>query len=277
MGIGGARNPGADQSVDPMDADMVFIAKHRNGQIGRFCRLGIGTFPDLGLGIFDRPARITVFLPDLGGLPFLGNTALLGGNLLLLSVALLRCGNDGGVDDLPTHSQIASILECGIEAREQTVDCLGLHQPFAEQPDRGGIGHSAFQPDAQEALERQPVLDLEFGCLVRQRIQRLQNQDLEHEHRIERRSSALVKGPRRNAATSEPRNSSKTATAAKRSSGSPAAISASHRSERSKKPGCPAIVIPFQVTMIMNQLSASNARFFAPSRCFLLLEIALLR
>jgi len=136
MGIGGARIPGADQSVDPIDADMVFIAKHRNGQIDRFCRLGIGTFPDLGLGIFDRPARITVFLPDL-----------------------------------------------------------------------------------------------------------------------------------RSAATSGPRNSSKSTTAAKRSSGSPAALSASYRSERSKKPGCPAITVPFQVTMTMNQLSASNARFFEPSSC----------
>lgn len=194
MGIGGAGIPGADQSMGPVDADMILIAEHRNGQIDRFCRLGVGAFPDLGLGIFDRPARIPVFLPGPGGVPVLGDTTFLDRDLLLLGVALLGRGHDGGVNDLPAHGQVAAIFERGIKAREEPVDCLGLHKPFAEQPDRGGIGYGAFQPDAQEALKREPVLDLKLGRIVGQRIQCLQNQDLEHEHRIERRAPALVPG-----------------------------------------------------------------------------------
>jgi hypothetical protein len=58
------------------------------------------------------------------------------------------CAHNGGVDDLPTHGQISPILERGIKAREQPID----RQPLAEQPDRGSIGHAAFQPHAQETL-----------------------------------------------------------------------------------------------------------------------------
>jgi len=52
----------------------------------------------------------------------------------------------------------------------------------------------------------------------------------------------LPRALRRSATTSGPRKTSKSTTDASRSSGSPAALSASYRSERSKKPGCPAII-----------------------------------
>src|SRR5690606_28783789 len=49
----------------------------------------------------------------------------------------------------------------------------------------------------------------------------------------------LPRALRRNAAANGPRNTSNSTTAANRSSGSPAALGAAYRSERSKKPGCP--------------------------------------
>src|SRR5690606_25257100 len=73
MGIGGASIPGADQPVRPVDADMVLVAEHGNGKIDRppglWGRLGIATFLDLDLAVFDRPARIAILLPGFGRLP----------------------------------------------------------------------------------------------------------------------------------------------------------------------------------------------------------------
>lgn len=165
-GIRGARVPDADQSISPVDAYMIFIAEHRDRQIDRLCCPRVGAFPDLGLGIFDRPARIPVFLLRLSGAPVLRDTTFLDRDLLLLGVALLGPGHDGCVDDLPAHCQLAALFERGIEACEEPVNCLGLHKPFAEQPDRGGIWQGAFEPDAQEALKREPVLDLKLGRIV---------------------------------------------------------------------------------------------------------------
>lgn len=80
----------------------------------------------------------------------------------------------------------------GIEAGEELVDCLGLHQALAEQPHRRCIRHRAVQPEPQEALERQAVLDLELRPFVRQRVERLEHEDFEHEHGVEWRTPALA-------------------------------------------------------------------------------------
>lgn len=62
---------------------------------------------------------------------------------------------------------------------------------LAKQPDRLGIRHLVAEPQPEKAHEGQPVLNLEFGLVVRQPIKRLQNQDLEHHHRIVRRPATL--------------------------------------------------------------------------------------
>lgn len=72
MGIGGARISSADQTVSPIDADMIFIDEQWDGQIDRFCRFGIGTCLDLGLCVFDRPARSQSFCRTLAGVHSLG-------------------------------------------------------------------------------------------------------------------------------------------------------------------------------------------------------------
>src|SRR5277367_1551834 len=56
----------------------------------------------LGLGVFDRPACVAVLLPQLGRLlrPLRRNAAFLDLTLLAVGVALLRRGDDRGIDDL---------------------------------------------------------------------------------------------------------------------------------------------------------------------------------
>jgi hypothetical protein len=52
-------------------------------------------------------------------------------------------------------------------------------------------GDRALKPQAQKPHERQPVAQLEFGRVVRQCVERLQDQDLEHQYGVIGRSTAL--------------------------------------------------------------------------------------
>src|SRR5690606_23028260 len=121
------------------------------------------------------------------------------------------------------------------------VDRLGLHQAFAEQPHRRRVWHRAIKAEPQEALERHAILHLELDSLVRQRIQRCSTRILNMSTGSNGGRPPLPRGLRSSAATSVPRNTSKSTTVASHSSRSPAALSCSYRVERSKKPGCPTI------------------------------------
>jgi len=87
------------------------------------------------------------------------------------------------------HGEIATVGERGVEAGEELVDRAGLHQALTEQPKGCGVRHRSVEPKTQEARKRQAVLDLELRGIIRKRIKRLERQDLEHQHRIERRAS----------------------------------------------------------------------------------------
>ena len=161
MGIGSAGIPGADQPAGLVDADMILVAQHRDGEIDRIGRPGIGPLPDLGLPVLDRPAGIAVLLPHFGRLPVFGHPAFLDCGLFGFGISLLGCWHDRGVDDLPTDRQIAPILERRIEASEQPVDRLGLHEPFPEQPQgRRIVYHPGESPTCQAAVRpRFPYLN----------------------------------------------------------------------------------------------------------------------
>jgi len=89
--------------VPAVDGDMVLVAEGRDREIdaGRALRAR------LGLGVFDRPARVAVLLAKLGGLarPFRRNAALPDVALFAVGVALLGRGNDRRIDDLPAFGQ----------------------------------------------------------------------------------------------------------------------------------------------------------------------------
>ena len=97
----------------------------------------------------------------------------------------------GGIDDLPAHGEIAGVPKEGIEPGEQALDGAGPGQLLAVQPDRLRVRHPVLERQTDEAHERQPVLQLVLGLVVRERIERLQHQDLEHQHRVVRRPAAL--------------------------------------------------------------------------------------
>src|SRR5271170_1515969 len=83
--VGGSNSAGRDREINPRGA-----VRAR-----------------LGLGVFDRPARIAVLLAQLGRLvrPRRWDAALLDVALLAVGIALLGRGDDRGIDDLAAHRQ----------------------------------------------------------------------------------------------------------------------------------------------------------------------------
>ncbi len=63
------------------------------------------------------------------------------------------------IDDLPSHRQIAVGAQPIVKGVKQHGNRLGFSQPFAEKPDRVGIGRWRAQIKAQEAQPAQPVTD----------------------------------------------------------------------------------------------------------------------
>ena len=189
MGCGMGDGPAADQAALAINADVVFVAERGHGNVD----LWRAVFTRPGLGEFHRPARVAVLPRQLGGLvhPVRRNVPGLDRRPLSLGVALLRRRHDGGVDDLPAHCQITRRLQRGIEAAEQRIHRIGAPQRLAERPDRVGIRHRLTQTKAETAHERRPVLDQILGALVRQAMHCLQQQDLEHQPRIEGRATTL--------------------------------------------------------------------------------------
>src|SRR6202049_2047355 len=86
-----------------VDADVVLVAEGWDREIDT----GGTIFARLGLGVFDRPACVAILLPQLGRLlrPLRRDAALLDLALLAVGVALLRRGDNRGIDDLAAHRQ----------------------------------------------------------------------------------------------------------------------------------------------------------------------------
>ena len=71
-------------------------------------------------------------------------------------------------------------------------------------------GTGSARPRPEKAHEGEPILDQEFGALVREAVARLQDQDLEHEHVVERQGGhPLSRATRGTAWARSGRNSSK--------------------------------------------------------------------
>ena len=173
-----------------VDRDMVLVAEGRDGDVDRRNR---SVRPCLGLAELDRPARVAVLVPELGGLglPGLGNASVLDGLLLLLGIALLGRGDQRSVDDLAAHGDVTGLAQRRVEPVEQRLDRLGPGQLLAEQPDRAGVGNPVGQAQPEKPHERQAVVDQKLGTLVGEGVRRLNHQDLEHHHGVERRPAAL--------------------------------------------------------------------------------------
>ena len=92
----------------------------------------------------------------------------------------------------PPHGQIAQTFEVGVEPGKQGIDGLGTHQGLAEPPDRRLVGRVIAIVEAEEAPKAAPVENLELGLRIRQAVERLQDQRLEHHHRVQRWAATLA-------------------------------------------------------------------------------------
>ena len=130
---------------------------------------------------------------ELGGLgfPILRNPPLFDRPLLVFGVALLGSRYQRGVDDLAAHRDVARRAQRHIELREQRLDRLRLRQLLSEQPNRARVGNAVGEAEPKKPHERQAVVDQELRALVGEIVGALNDQHLEHHHRIERRSPAL--------------------------------------------------------------------------------------
>ena len=192
-GIGGFAAP--DHAMSTVDRDMRLVA------IGRDCDvdLRLALRPGLGFAELHRPARIGVLLaragrlvgPDLGGF-----FAVLYPGLLVIVVALPRCGHQRRIDDLAGHGQIARAGDRIVEPGEQALHGAGGDQRLAEVPQRIGVRHRIAGAQATEAHPAQPVGHQVFRLRQRQAVQRLQDEHAELQHRIEGRAAALAQVPR---------------------------------------------------------------------------------
>src|SRR5208283_5307034 len=74
--------------------------------------------------------------------------------------------------------------------REKLFDHTALAQYLTKKPNGLFIRHLRMQSLSQEPLEAQAVQYLKLHLGIRQIVQTLENQDLEHQHVIERRAPA---------------------------------------------------------------------------------------
>jgi hypothetical protein len=95
----------------PVDADVVLVTEDRYRDLGRRLALGAAVVRHrrLAAALDHRPAAVAVYLRPLRLRPVGRGAAAL--DRLLLGAGELRPArlNDGGVDDLPTHRQIAAL------------------------------------------------------------------------------------------------------------------------------------------------------------------------
>ena len=93
------------------------------------------------------------------------------------------------IDDLAAHRQPAFGAQQRVKPREQLLRRTRPRQLLAIEPDRFGVRHRVMHGQPDKPHERQPILQLILGLVVGQRVQRLQNQHLEHQYRVIGRSS----------------------------------------------------------------------------------------
>ena len=165
----------ADELVLTVDADVVLVAVE-------------------GLLVLLGPTRVFIFLRILGRffLPPFGRLARLDRLVLLAAVVLLGRADNGGVYDLAPTRNVALGIEMAMKTVKQLLDHAGIGQRLAKQPHRGRVGHGIFQAESKKAHEREAIADKVFHVFIGQIVERLQHQDLEHQHGVEGLATGLA-------------------------------------------------------------------------------------
>jgi len=136
--------------------------------------------------VFLGPTSITAFLGKLVGLLFPGfrNLTLLDLPVLFARVALPGNLNETGVNDLSGFGKDTLIIERLVEAVKQSFDNPFLNQGFPELSDGLAIRHPVTGLEPDKALEAESVSNLVFHLVIREAVQSLKNEQLEHHHPI---------------------------------------------------------------------------------------------
>ncbi len=119
----------ARRPADPAYADMRFVAEHRRGDLRQ--RRAVSAITDLAAYLY-RLARIDILLVRFVRLapPYLpGRLARFDGGLFVIGVALLRRGDQGGIDNLTTHGEITSLTQLLLESLHQRLKRAPLGEP----------------------------------------------------------------------------------------------------------------------------------------------------
>jgi glycosyl transferase family 1 len=183
-GVNGALVQSLDQTVEAVEALAVLDRSQcRRSFEERFTATGMAK-NYVRLYREQGPAAVCGDLSALGLRPRCGHRASLDRRLLVTGKPWSARLDHGRVHDLASHGEIAGGAQAGIEAREQTLDRTRLGQLLAEQPDRLGVWDAVLERQSKEAPEGEPVANLILGLVVGKRVERLQQQDLEHQHRI---------------------------------------------------------------------------------------------
>ncbi len=139
-----------DEAEAPADADVALVAEHRQGDLRQ--RLALAVEPDLAADL-QCPTSVDILLgrlvrlvgPDLIGALARPDRLLLG-----IIVTLLGRGNEGGVDDLAGHRQVALLLQLPVEGLHYPPQGAGLGQLVPEQADHVLVGCRAAKIELQE-------------------------------------------------------------------------------------------------------------------------------
>jgi hypothetical protein len=137
----------------------------------------------------------------------------------------------------PTIARQLRSVSTASQRAKRWLLALACAHLLPQPPDRGGLKNPAITPQPDKPRERKPVLARESASLVQEQAEDLQHQDREHHHRIKQQPAAFapITPPQRR--TQRPAQHREIHPAAKRSSRSPAALSAAYRPDRSNKPG----------------------------------------
>ena len=124
------------------------------------------------------PARILVLLPVFSRLllPRIRRLDTLDRLVLLSRVPLFGHGHDGGIVDLSAARGVAPRAEILVEVIEQFFNDVSLGQLSAEQPQRRAVGDAVLDTGSQKPRKREAIAHLILDLLVREIVQRLQNQ-----------------------------------------------------------------------------------------------------
>ena len=116
--------------------------------------------------------------------------------VLLARVALPRGNDKTRVDNLALVHNQSYTVEITVESLEQLIVCPALCQRILVFPHGFLVGNIVDTLDVKKVPETRPIFDVVFYLWVAHAVKPLQEQHLEHEHRVEWLATCITLPPR---------------------------------------------------------------------------------